>query len=376
MSRGEKGVAEAIRGVVALQMGYAEQDLEAALSARAHLGKDATQEDRELADTRIVIARDRIAELQTELIEADIIETETAVRAFEKDGFAAGARYLHAAAGVAERAGALLHELRQAHEDPARTDEEVEKLMRELDAIERLLDEMADGMEGVADNTEANADKERALKPETIPGGKLGPTVPRPSGGSPGEGEGEGEGGQGGGGAGGGGPIIINRNNNFNNNNAQGGAGGMGMGGAGGAGGAGGNATATASTQNRRRRVGDIMLAIRVTAPLGDVNEGDAVGITWTTEGGTAPRNVTIELFAPQTSQLHPADFHPIVQGARDVGTFGWTAQVPQGHYTGLTISSPQNPVSLPGFYIRVTVTDASGQSASDTTPTFAIIRR
>lgn len=369
MSRGEKSVAEAIRGTVALQMEYAGQDLEKALAARAHLGKDATQEDHELADTRIVIARDRIAELQTDLIEADLIETETAVRAFEKDGFAAGARYLNAAAGVAERAGVLLHELRNAQSDPASTDEELEKLMRELDAIERLLDEMADGMEGVADNTEANAQKERALRPETVPGGKLG-TTPRP-GGSPGGGEN----GENGGGANGGGPVIINTNTNrnINDNNAQGGAGGAGVGV-----GLGGNstATATASTQNRRRRIGDIMLAVRVTAPLGDVNEGDAVDITWTTEGGTAPRNVTIELFAPQTNQLHPADFHPIVQGARDVGTFRWTAQVPQGHYTGLTISSPQSPVSLPGFYIRVTVTDASGQSASDTTPTFAIIRR
>jgi hypothetical protein len=118
------------------------------------------------------------------------------------------------------------------------------------------------------------------------------------------------------------------------------------------------------------------MLAIRVTSPVGDVNEGDTIDIAWTTEGGTAPRNTTIELFAPQTSLLHPADFHPIVQGARDVGTFRWTVAVPPGHYQGLTISSPSNPVSLPGFYIRVTVTDASGQSASDTTPTFAIIRR
>ena len=372
MSKAELSVADSIRATVAIQMDHAQKELERALSARYHLGPDAPQEQREIADTRITIARDRIAELQTDLIEADIIETETAVRAFERTGFAAGGRYLHSAASVAERVAAAAHELRTTADNPDSTQEELDELMREIESLRHLLDSMGEGMEGVAENTEANAEKELALKPETIPGGKLPPTgtVPRPGGDAPG---GNGPGGGGGGGG---------DNNNTNNINifAAGGAGGagFGFGGAGGGGGAGtgGSATATATTQNRRRRVGDIMLAVRVTAPLGDVNEGDMISIEWVTEGGTAPRNVTIELFAPQTNQLHPADFHPIVQGARDVGSFRWTVGVPQGHYTGLTISSPASPVSLPGFYIRVTVTDAAGQSASDTTPTFAIIRR
>ena len=115
---------------------------------------------------------------------------------------------------------------------------------------------------------------------------------------------------------------------------------------------------------------------MQVTNPTGDVDEGSTISIEWTTTGGTAPRTATIEIFAPQTSLTHPADFHPIVQGTRDTGSYQWTVAVPPGHYTGLTISSPQNPVSLTGFYIRVTVTDVTGASGSDTTPTFAIIRR
>lgn len=370
MSKQEMNVVDSIRAVVARRMKHAEAELDAALAVRAELGHDGTQEQREIADTRITIARDRIAELQTELIEADIIDTESAVRAFERSAFASGGAFLQSAAGLAEKVVGLAHGLRDATDDPESTDEELDRLMRELDALGKALEGMADGMEGVADNTEANADKERALKPETIPGGRLPPTVERrPT-------DGSGQGGQEGGG--GGGVVIINSNDNRNDNFAAGGDA-NGFGGAG-FGGAGGSATSTANASTgaagRRRRVGDIMLAVRVTAPRGDVNEGETVQIEWVTEGGTAPRNATIELFAPQTSQLHPADFHPIVQGTRDVGAFQWTVAVPQGHYAGLTISSPQSPVSLPGFYIRVTVTDASGQSASDTTPTFAIVRR
>jgi hypothetical protein len=374
MSREQQSVADSMRRVVEHQMRHAEHGLETALATRYAMSDASTREERELADARITIARDRIAELQTELIEADIIDTEAAVRAYERSGFASGARYLAAAAGLADRLAARAHELGTAEGDPDRTSEELDGLMREIEALHKALDGLNDGMEGVAQNTEANAEKERALRPETVPGGRLPPTVERVPGGSSGS--------PGGGAAGGDGCNITNilSANAFAGADAAaiggGGGGGGGGFGIGGAGGAGGSATSTSTAAGRRRRVPDIMLAIRVTSPSGDVDEGSNVTIEWMTEGGTAPRNVTIELFAPQTSQLHPADFHPIVEGARDVGSFTWNAAVPQGHYAGLTLSSPANPVSLPGFYIRVTVTDASGQSASDTTPTFAIIRR
>ena len=96
--------------------------------------------------------------------------------------------------------------------------------------------------------------------------------------------------------------------------------------------------------------------------------------ITWATTGGTVPRTATIEIFGPQTNFNHPADFHPIVEGKRDTGMYRWTVAVPQQHDTGSTMFGPQNPVPLPGFHIRFT--DVCGESGSDTTPTFAIIRR
>ncbi|MGQ0648445.1 MAG: hypothetical protein ACT4P7_12840 [Gemmatimonadaceae bacterium] len=170
--------------------------------------------------------------------------------------------------------------------------------------------------------------------------------------------------------------AFVNNRPVFNNNPIQIAAGGAG----GGAFASGGTSTATATAQPaRRRRVPEITLAVRVTNPLGDANERDTIDIQWVTDGGAPPRTIGIELFAPQTGLSafdRPDEFRPIVTGARDTGSFRWMVAVPSGHYNGLTISSPTNPVLLPGFFIRVTVTDSSGFSASDTTPMFAIVRR
>ena len=134
-------------------------------------------------------------------------------------------------------------------------------------------------------------------------------------------------------------------------------------------------AKAMAKIQGMQRRRPNVALSVQVTSPTGDVDEKSTIDIKWITTGGTAPRTVTIELFAPQTRLDHPAGFHPIVEGRRDTGIYQWTVAVPQGHYGGLTVTGGGRGVSFPGFYIRVTVTDVSGATGSDTTPTFSIIR-
>lgn len=360
--KGFSSVVDDIRDVAHRQLTRAHADLEGALTAFGSLGDDATQDMRETTETRVRIALDRIAELQTDLVEADLIETEMAVRTYERSSFSSGGEFLRSAADIAAAACASVQRLSEAQRgEGGDLERELKELMREVETIGGLLGGVGSGMRGVADNTSANAEKEEALKPETGPGGRIR-TVPRNPAGTPnGNGDGNGNGNGRGGGCNCGDTTVF-----CGDATARGG---LALGGAGGG-------AAVAVQRPRRRRVPEITLAVRVTNPQGDVNDGAPVDIQWTTEGGTAPRVATIELFAPQTQIDHPADFHSIVEGVRDTGTFRWTARVPQGHYTSLTVTSPGNPTALPGFYIRVTVTDAAGQTASDTTPIFAIVRR
>ncbi|MGQ0648446.1 MAG: hypothetical protein ACT4P7_12845 [Gemmatimonadaceae bacterium] len=147
---------------------------------------DSTPEIRERAATRVRIARDWIAEFQTDLIEADVIDTETAVRTFERSSFASGGQFLRTSADIFSRAAHLVQAMRDNPGEADDLEKELRDLREELEELGKLGESLGSGMKGVADNTMSNAAKEEALKPETTPGGHLGPTVPRPPGGGAG----------------------------------------------------------------------------------------------------------------------------------------------------------------------------------------------